>query len=74
MWIEVTMTEEDMVTPISFAEAVINWWMGNCNDPEEALRQRKGLGEMVGYLQVFCESHPGYEYEEMVCRDTRSGN
>lgn len=75
MKIEAHMREDErMVTPIAFAEAVIDWWMGQCNDPETADVQRRGMGEMVQYLGVFCDHHPLYEYEEMICQDTKHGN
>lgn len=65
---------EAMVTSIGFAEAVIDWWMGYCDDPETAEIQRRGMGEMVQYLEVFCDHHPVYEYKEMICQDTKHGN
>lgn len=55
--------DEMMVTPIAFAEAVIEWWMGHCNDPETAVIQRRVMGEMVDYLNVFCRHHPCRDYE-----------
>ena len=75
MKIEVHLRNDEMVvTPIAFAEAVIEWWMGCCNDPETAEVQRRGMGEMIQYLDVFCEHHPVYEYKEMICQDTKCGN
>ena len=66
--------DEMMVTPIAFAEAVIACWMGNCDTPEVAVFQRRGMGEMVDHLVVFCQNHPLREYEEMICQDMKHGN
>lgn len=75
MKIEVKLRDDEKwETPIAFAEAVIEHWMGECYDPGAASFQRKGMGEMVEYLRVFCDSHPTYEYKEETCRSTMLGN
>lgn len=66
--------DEMMVTPIAFAEAVIAYWMGNCDTPEVAEFQRRGMGEMIDHLIVFRQNHPLREYEEMLCQDMKHGN
>ena len=65
MKIEARLREDEiMVTPIAFAEAVIDWWMA----PDEMgicklFQDRKGLEEVVEYLNTFCRHHPCRDYE-----------
>jgi len=61
---------EVMVTPIAFAEAVIAWWL----DPDamgvrKLFQDRKGLEEVVEYLNTFCRHHPIRDYEPVMSAD-----
>lgn len=59
-------TDEPAVTPITFAEAVIRFFMDDATDPESALLAAKALDEIECYLKVFNAHHPVYGYEEIL--------
>ncbi len=57
--------DEMMVTPIAFAEAVIDYFMGADCDIRLGYHGRKKLGEVIDYLHVFACHHPLRDYEPM---------
>lgn len=64
MKIEAHMRDDEiMVTPIAFAEAVIDYFMEADRDIRIGYYGRKELGEMIDYLQVFACHHPLRDYK-----------
>lgn len=66
MKINVVLSKDDpFVTPISFAEAVIDYWMNIkiVGHTLDELDNRRSLEEVKGYLEVFCTCNPINNYQ-----------